>query len=480
MTTDYSAFLKNKHVKVEYTGFDVSPERINTKAFLFQNAVIRRALQVGRYALFEECGLGKSFQEHEFGRLVSEHTNKPAILLTPLAVAQQHVREGEKFGIQLEYIREPEDLKKSSAGVFVTNYDRVDRFDFSDFSAVILDESGILKNLGGKTFWKLVRTFEKTPYKLCGTATPAPNDYVEFSNHSTFLGIMHFKEVLARWFTGSTGKIARSSVLKAHGEDDFWYWLTSWAVCLSNPSDLGEPYAVAGYNLPPLNLIEHRLAAAQASIERAQAQGFLLPDTNPSSVTLHKVKRESLQDRINKARELVEAIPDNEPVILWCDTNYEADALKKAFPDAVEVRGSETSEAKEDKLNAFSEQKTRMIITKPDLAGFGLNWYHCSNMVFIGVSFSFEKTYQALRRSYRFGQTKEVNAHMIYAETEGNVMSILDQKRRDFQKMQTKMNAAMAKHGLFRAQEQVKFISSEGTMPMILPKWIRPLQEVAS
>jgi hypothetical protein len=197
-------------------------------------------------------------------------------------------------------------------------------------------------------------------------------------------------------------------------------------------------------------------------------------------VTLHKVKRESLQDRINKARELVEAIPDNEPVILWCDTNYEADALKKAFPDAVEVRGSETSEAKEDKLNAFSEQKTRMIITKPDLAGFGLNWYHCSNMVFIGVSFSFEKTYQALRRSYRFGQTKEVNAHMIYAETEGNVMSILDQKRRDFQKMQTKMNAAMAKHGLFRAQEQVKFISSEGTMPMILPKWIRPLQEVAS
>lgn len=470
--TDYENFLLNKFQAAKPRGFDVSESDINPKAFKFQNATIRWGLQLGCAALYEECGMGKTLQELEWAHQVSKHTHKPVLMLEPLAVAQQTVNEAGKFGIQTEVAYAKSQENVGDARIVVTNYERLHLFDPSLYSGVVLDEASILKNLGGKTFWRLVRAFADTRFKLVATATPAPNDFVEFSNQSTFLGVMHFKEVLARWFMGDS-KLARSAILKKHAEADFWRWLTSWAVCLSTPADLGPEYAMDGYNLPPLNLLEHRLLASAATIARAHSEGMLLPDTNPNSVTLHKVKRESLKDRVNKALELVEALPPDAPCIVWCDTNYEADALMKALPKAIEVRGSHSLEQKEDRLNAFTMGTERLLITKPEIAGFGLNWQHCADMVFVGVSFSFEKTYQALRRSYRFGQTKPVNAHLIYAETEGSVLAILKAKQRAFAEQQIKMNAAMLEHGLFRDSKRLVLSSSHGTKPIMLPTWLK-------
>lgn len=467
---DYETFLLNKFQTAKPTGFEVSKDDINPNAFKFQNAIIRWALQLGCAAAFLECGCGKSIIQLEWANHVAKHTGKQVIILDPLAVAPQMVAEGKKFGIEAKYVKSQEEVR--DAPIIITNYERLHLFEPSKFAGVSLDESGILKNLGGKTFWRLVRAFADTPYKLCSTATAAPNDFVEFSNHSTFLGVMHFKEVLARWFMGDS-KLARSAILKKHAEADFWRWLTSWAVCLSKPSDLGDEYAMAGYDLPPLNLMEHRLSASQTTIERSWAEGMLLPDTNPNSTTLHKVKRESLKDRVHKALELVETLGSDAPCIVWCDTNYEADALMKVLPKAIEVRGSHTLEQKEDRLNAFTTGKERLLITKPEIAGFGLNWQHCADMVFVGVSFSFEKTYQALRRSYRFGQTRPVNAHLIYAETEGNVLDILKAKQRAFAEQQQKMNAAMREHGLFRDSKKPALLSSQGTKPIHLPAWLK-------
>jgi hypothetical protein len=475
--SDYQQFLINKFQTAKPIGFEVSESDINPKAFKFQNATIRWGLYLARAAYFQECGMGKSLQELEWARHVTQHTKRPVIILEPLAVAQQTVSEAGKFDIQadVQYARSQDEV--GSAQIVVTNYERLHLFDPARFSGVVLDEASILKNLGGKTFWRLVRAFADTRFKLVATATPAPNDFVEFSNQSTFLGIMHFKEVLARWFMGDS-KLARSAILKKHAEADFWRWLTSWAVCLSTPADLGPEYAMHGYDLPPLHLLEHRLSASQDTIDRAHREGMLLPDTNPNSTTLHKVKRESLKDRVHKALELVEALPTDAPCIVWCDTNYEADALMKALPQSIEVRGSHTLEQKEDRLNAFTMGKERLLITKPEIAGFGLNWQHCADMVFVGVSFSFEKTYQALRRSYRFGQTKPVNAHLIYAETEGSVLAILKAKQRAFAEQQQKMNAAMLEHGLFRSSKKPVLASAQGAKSIILPAWLKSYSEL--
>lgn len=467
--SDYHQFLSAKIQTVESKGFDVPVEQINSKLFLFQRDIVRWALRLGRAALFEECGMGKTFQFLEWAKAVQRHTNGKILILEPLAVAPQTIREARKLDLDVRYAKDRHDI--GDAKLIVTNYERMHLFLSGDFDGVVLDESSILKSFMGKTKRMLVEAFSATPFKLACTATPAPNDHMELGNHAEFLGVMPSNEMLSRWFINDTMK-SGSYRLKNHARKDFWRWLTSYAVCLSTPGDLGPGYEMPDFDLPALNLHEYRLAAAQETIARSWAQGMLLPDTNPSSTTLHKVKRESLQDRVRKAQELVEALPDEEPVVIWCDTNYEADALLKAFPKAIEVRGNHSQEQKESRLNAFSEGKERLLITKPDIAGFGLNWQHCSNMVFVGVSFSFEKTYQALRRSYRFGQTKPVHAHMIYAETEGNVIESLKRKQSDFAEMQSEMNVAMHEHGLFRDVNVRKLSSSVGNTPMSIPSWL--------
>lgn len=462
---EYQDFLKSKMQSVQVSGFDVAENDINPMLFKFQNACVRWALQLGKAALFQECGLGKTFQQIEWARLVSEYTGGKVLILAPLAVAGQTVLEALKLGIQLSEnannidltievaksvgitIKYCKDQSEVDSVISITNYDRLHLFDTTQFVGVVLDESSILKNFMGKIKQALFEAFAHTPYKLCCTATPAPNDHLELGNHAAFLDVMPANEMISRWFINDAME-AGNYRLKKHAAKDFWRWLTSWAVCLSEPKDLGQEYDEPQFVLPPLNLVEVRLAAAQASIDRAHAEGRLIPDDSPSSTGMHKVKRESLADRIQAVKAIVDGIPISEQILIWCDTDYEADALVAALPEVVEVRGG--TKDKEAKLLGFADNKFRILVTKPKIAGLGLNYQQCSNQILVGVSYSFESFYQAIRRSYRFGQKKTVNVYAIYAETEGNIMTILKHKQQQFKEMQIAMSKAVKQYGLFR------------------------------
>jgi len=452
-SAEYQEFLKSKLQTVHQSGFDVSPDDINPLLFPFQRDIVRWALRLGKAAMFEECGLGKTAQQLEWARHVVNYTGGKVLILAPLAVAYQTVDEGLKFGIEVKQVHNQDEV--GDASIVIANYERLHLMDANEFVGVVLDESSILKSFMGKTKQLLIETFAQTPYKLACTATPAPNDYTEIGNHAEFLNIKKQDEMLATWFVNDSSDTGTWR-LKKHAAKEFWTWLTSWAVCLSRPGDLGSDYDMPSFELPELELHEFRLNANQASIQRFWDEGKLIPDDNPSSTGMHKAKRESLDDRVAQVIEIMDGLQD-QFVIVWCDTDYEADALKLALDGAVEVRGSD--KRKEEKLKAFSNQEYRVIITKPDIAGFGLNWQHCANQIFVGVSYSFEKTYQALRRSYRFGQQNPVHAYLIYAETEGNIMITLKEKQKAFTIMQGEMNTAMSDNGLFRDADHTKLIT---------------------
>lgn len=450
---EYKEFLASKLQTTVASGFDVKDEELNTKLFKFQRDIVKWALKLGKAALFEECGLGKTAQQLEWARLIAKQTGGKVLILAPLAVAYQTVEEGVKFGIDVKQVREPEEIGDSQ--IIITNYERLDKFDPEDFIGIVLDESSILKSFMGKTKRSILEAFKHTPYKLACTATPSPNDITEIGNHAEFLNIKTQAEMQSTWFVNDASDTGTWR-LKGHATGEFYKWVTSWAVFLSNPSDIGEQYRIDGFDLPELKIHEHRLVAPQASIDRAWADGRLIPDDAPSSTGMHKVKKESLSSRVEAAKKIISKAPQDATWVIWCDTNYEADALTAAFPDALEVRGDHKPEEKERKLKQFTDGDKRMIITKPDIAGFGLNWQHCNNMLFIGVSYSFEKTYQALRRCWRFGQKQVVNAYMVYAETEGNIITILNQKQDQFKAMQKEMNIAMEVNKLFRDTDKTR------------------------
>lgn len=450
MNEEYQAFLQSKLQNVQISGFKVTQDEINPKLFKFQNAIVRWACHLGKAGVLAECGLGKTFMQIEWARLVAQHTGGKVLILAPLAVAGQTVLEAKKLGVQLEYVGDDGEMlhwQTEGVNLFITNYDRLHLFDTTVFSGVVLDESSILKSFMGKTKQALFEAFISTPYKLCCTATPAPNDHLELGNHAAFLDVMPANEMISRWFINDAME-AGNYRLKKHAAKDFWRWLTSWAVCLSEPKDLGAEYDEPQFVLPPLHVIETRLASAQASIDRAWSEGRLIPDDSPSSTGMHKVKRESLEARVAEVKRIVEETDTHEPIIIWCDTDYEADALREAVPEAVEVRGG--TKDKEAKLLGFATGDFRILITKPSIAGYGLNYQQCANQVLVGVSYSFEKFYQAIRRSWRFGQSKEVSVNVIYAETEGNIMTILNHKQQIFKEMQNAMSKAVKEHGLFR------------------------------
>ncbi len=451
--SDYHQFLSTKMAVPKPVGIDVHPRQINPKLYHFQQDIVRWALQLGRAAIFADVGLGKTGMQLEWAQHVTNYTQRPVLILAPLAVAEQTVREGQKFSIEVIHAQDDgavlDHMIEHRTGIFITNYERVDHFDASQFAGVVLDESSILKHYS-KTFFDLCERFKQTPYRLCCTATPSPNDIVEIGNHSTFLDIMDFHDVLARWFVGE-GDVARQARLKGHAVEDFYRWLTSWAVCISKPSDLGDEYDMPGYERIVPEFHEYELSSSQQTIERAWEKGKLLPDT-PSATSFMQVKRDSNAERVAKAKQIVEGIDSADPVIIWCDTDFEADELLKAFTrdDVIEVRGSHAAKIKEFRLRAFTLGEKRIIITKAEIAGMGLNWQHCNQMIFVGVSFSFERTYQAMGRIVRYGQQRTPHIHMIYSESEGSVRQRLQEKQRDFAEMQVNMNAAMRKFGLFR------------------------------
>jgi DNA modification methylase len=427
--TDYDKFIQAKTRQQMPHGFE--PYEITAALFDWQKFVVQWAVRQGRVALFEDCGLGKTLQQLEWASQVMRHTKKPVIILTPLAVAHQTAHEAERFGYTAKVCNAQSDIEEGK--ITITNYEKLEHFNARSFGGVVLDESSILKNFTGKTRKQLTDAFADTPYRLCCTATPSPNDYTELGQHADFLGVCTPAQMLCTFFVNDTFNTGDWR-LKKHAEKQFWEWVGSWACCVSKPSDIG--FSDEGYNLPALNL-----RTEIVHVDETQDAGEeLFRHSTLSATTMHKELRMSSDARTDKVAELVNA--SSEPWIVWCNTNDEADKLAAKIPDAVEVRGSETSAAKERKIDAFTDGKARVIISKPSICGYGLNWQHCHNVAFVGLSYSFEDFYQALRRSYRFGQTKEVQAVVIQAQTEGAIMQSISRKIAQHATMQTSMKEA--------------------------------------
>lgn len=428
---DYDHFIATKTHHVDRSGFEPMP--IEAPLFDWQQHAVQWAIRTGRAALFEDCGLGKTIQQLEWARQVSRHAGGPVLILTPLAVAHQTREEGEKFGIDSVVVSDPGEIID---GINITNYEKLDKFEGIDFAGVVLDESSILKNLTGKTRIALTERFRDTPYRLCCTATPSPNDYTEFGQHADFLGICSPMQMLCTFFINDTFNTGDWR-LKRHAENQFWEWVASWAACISRPSDIG--YEDDGYILPALNMSEVIVEVDESS---HAPDGELFRNATLSATTIHKEMALTAPARVKAVANMVNG--SDEPWVVWCNTNDESQRLTEAIPDAVEVKGSDSPEKKEKNLADFSHGRSRVIVTKPSIAGYGLNWQHCRNVAFVGLSYSFEDFYQALRRSYRFGQTREVNAYIVRATTEGAILQNIQRKIRQHERMQEQMKIAAA------------------------------------
>jgi DNA modification methylase len=425
----YDDFIDAKTKQAAACGFE--PSEIIAPLFDWQKHVVRWACRQGRAALFEDCGLGKTGQQLEWARQVANHTGGMVLILTPLAVAHQTSEEAIKFGISASVVESQSECKDS--GIYITNYEKLEHFNPSAFVGVVLDESSILKAFTGKTRILLTEAFSRTPYRLCCTATPSPNDYTEFGQHAAFLGVCSPAQMLATFFINDTFNTGDWR-LKGHAEGEFWKWLASWAACISKPSDIG--FSDDGYILPTLNMVTEMV-----DVDERATNGYdLFKHVTLSATTMHAEMRETSEHRAKRVAELVHS--NKESWIVWCNTNDEADKLKEYIPEAIEVRGSETPASKERKIDAFTNGNARVIISKPSICGLGLNWQHCRNVAFVGLSYSFEDFYQALRRSYRFGQTKPVNAYIIQAKTEGAILQTINRKIEQHKTMQEKMKLA--------------------------------------
>ena len=461
---DYRGLIAAKRIAFVPRGMATIPS-LNPALKDHQRHAVEFALKAGCAALFLDTGLGKTLCALEWGRIVVEHTGRPVLMLAPLAVAAQHEREAVKFGIDAKAVREPDEI--TTPRVYITNYDRLAKFDADQFAGVILDESSILKSFTGATTRALIAAFKHTPFRLCCTATPAPNDHMELGQHCQFLGIMNSNEMLSRWFIADQSNMGRYRI-KGPAVKSFWEWVASWARCVSKPSDLG--FSDEGYDLPPLDLKRHIVAADRslhAGAEKdGQARLFRMPDTSATSI--HREKRMTTDARADVIADLVAAEP-GEPWVIWCDTDYEADALADRIPGAIEVRGSMSAEVKEANLTMFSTGQVRVIITKPSIAGFGLNWQHSARMAFVGLSFSYESFYQAIRRCWRFGQSRPVKVHVACADTEESIWQIVSRKAGDHDAMKAEMAAAMARAAL--SSEVLRTYNPPN--PINLPSFLR-------
>lgn len=423
----YKEFLSQKSKTHEQSGWYINEDDMNPRLFPFQKYCIKRAIQAGRFALFEDCGLGKTFQQLEWAGQVEKHTETPVLILAPLAVVAQTISEGVRFGYEVkEYNGETPER-----GIFITNYDNLDNVEFNGWGGVVLDESSILKNFAGKTRTELIERFNNTPYKLACTATPSPNDTTELCNHAEFLNVMSRTEMLAMYFVHDGGSTSEWR-LKGHAHQIFWDFVSTWAVMLSKPSDIG--FSDEGYALPPLNVTTEVVETEKRD------NGMLFNDIAVSATDFHKELRMTLKERLDKVAEIVNSSDEN--WIVWIGHDEEGKYLRDRIADAVEVKGSDDREYKKSKLLGFANNEFRVLITKLKIAQFGLNYQNCHNQIFASLDFSFEATYQGIRRSYRFGQLKEVNIILIATDTMQNVQKSFQDKQAQFILMQKSMTDA--------------------------------------
>ena len=416
---DYQAFIKSK-VKFDPDSGFTDDGTFHPAMFDFQRDITSWALKRGRAAIFAQTGLGKTLMELTWAHNVLIKTCGNILILAPLSVAHQIVTEGIKFGIPSKFCDEQSQVEP---GISVTNYGKLHKFDMSQFIGVVLDESSILKAFDGKTRRALIDTCAAVPYRLAATATPAPNDFMELGNHAEFLGVMSLSGMQATFFTHDGGETAKWR-LKGHAEGRFWEWMCSWAVLVRKPSDLG--YDDSQYILPALHQIEH---IVHADGDRAATLSERI-----------KARRASIPQRVAHAAMIT---PTDGPFVWWCNMNAESEGLAESIDGAVEVRGSDTDASKEKKLAGFKAGDIRVLITKPSICGFGMNWQHCANTGFVGLNDSFEQVYQAIRRFWRFGQTSEVTCNFVVATTEGAVLENIKRKEAEADRMGAMMVAHM-------------------------------------
>jgi hypothetical protein len=453
---EYRKFIASRAPVHQMQGF--APKSISDKAKTHQRAVIDFALQRGKSAAFLDTGLGKSFIELEFARQCAEETGKPSLILTPLAVAGQMVREAQKFGIDARQIR---DQSEVGAGVMVANYERLAKLDPASFGAVALDESSILKSYASKTRIALTEAFKDTRFKLAATATPSPNDHTELGNHAEFLDVMRQQEMLSKWFINDTSTASQEWRLKGHAAADFWQFVASWARCATLPSDLGCDDT--GYILPAIDEHVHEVEADRM-VNAEQGMLFRIPEM--SATSFHAEKRLTIKQRCELASELAN---HDKPVTVWCETDEESATLTKMIDGAVEVKGSLDADEKERRLLGFADGQYRAIVTKAKLAGFGVNWQHCAHAVFASISFSYEQHYQAKRRSHRFGQSQTVRNDIVLADTEAAIWQAIGVKSGKHDEMKRRMAEAMR-----GAQTQgARRVVYDRPLDLAFPSWIK-------
>jgi DNA modification methylase len=420
---EYAQFLEKKQQHQVTVGFDA--ENLSEKLFDYQKAIVTWAVKRGRAAIFADTGMGKSFMQSAWAGAVYNYTNKNVLILAPLCVAPQTVKEAAKLGVNIKYVREPQ----QETGIYITNYEMMDAFEDQIkqglFSAIVLDESSILKHQDSKTRSKIIDLCKDIPYRLSCTATPSPNDFMELGSQAEFLGLMTSMEMLAMFFTHDSSETSKWR-LKGHGRSKFWEWLATWSVLIKKPSDLG--FSDKGYDLPPLN------------IDHVKIEGDLvIEDTGLKARNL--AKKLTVDERVAACAEMVNKTTGS--IIVWCHRNEEGQKLRELIPDAIEVSGADDIDEKEEKLDLFTNGKARVLITKPKIAGFGMNWQHCNQMYFVGLSDSYEQIYQAIRRCWRFGQTKPVDVFMVAHSAEGQVLENIKRKEDQANEMTREMISFM-------------------------------------
>jgi DNA modification methylase len=408
---NYQEFLKSKESDFITSGFEVKESDLNNNLFDFQKYIVKTALFKGRFAIFADCGLGKTLMQLTWSEQVYNYTGEKVLILAPLAVVEQTKDEAVKFGINPDCFD-------------ITNFDQLKNIDSSIYSGIVLDESSILKGRDGKLSRLIIDTFSSHKYKLACTATPSPNDHMELGQHSEFLGAMSYLEMLAMFFVHDGGETSKWR-LRKHAQDDFWKYVCTWSISMDNPKTLG--FVHCGYDLPEIEYIEHIIPVENIT-------GTLFGDVAVSATDLHKDLKRSFDKRIKKTIELVNN--SYEQWIVWTLKNDEANELNKVLNDSINVQGSDKPEIKAQNLNGFAKNKFKNLVTKTSIASFGMNYQNCHNMVFTSYDFKFEAFYQAVRRCYRFGQDKKVKVHILVPESQTNVRkSILEKEKKHFEKI---------------------------------------------
>lgn len=440
---EYTNFLESKRKSFIESGFEIQEESLNILLKDFQKFAVKTALYKGRFALFFDCGLGKTFCQLEWAKWVKEKTGLPVLILAPLAICEQTISEGKKFGIEIHGFAIEENENE------INNYDQLKNIDVSKYSGVVLDESSILKGRDGKLSALIIEVFKNTPYKLCCTATPSPNDHMELGQHSEFLGGMSYLEILAMFFVHDGGETSKWR-LRKHAKDAFWRYVATWSMAIDNPASLG--FDSEGYNLPEIEYIEHIIKVENTSEN-------LFGDVAVSATELHKDLNRSFDKRIEKTLEIVNSNDDQ--FIVWGLKNQETDSLSKLLPNSINVQGSDKPEYKAKHLNGFANSEFKTLITKTSIASFGMNYQQCNQMVFMSYDFKFEAFYQAVRRCYRFGQKRKVTVHILIPESQVNVRnSILEKEKQHFERIH-EMAKYSSESNYKTAKSKVKIMNKE-------------------